>query len=249
MSLQYSDTSATGKDGILQRIEQKLGFPDGYITDNATRLAQFTGRANLALDKAYHIIFGADGTAQFDDNNHTAYPVVKFNLVANQRDYSFTQDADSNLILAFHRVAILPSATATLYQELEPFSEVDERDNDVITETTAAGVPWRYGKLATGLFLDPMPSYAVTNGLKVYIDREASYFVTTDTTKVPGFAGLYHDYVAIFAAYDYAVANRLDAQETLKRDMVEMEKAIEKHYSRREKDKRHILSGKKINYI
>lgn len=247
MSLAYSDTS--GKDGILQRIETKLGFPDADITGNTTKLARFTGMVNLALDKVFHIIFKAAGTAQFDDNNHTAYPVVKFNLVANQRDYSFTQDADSNLILAFHKVAILPSSSATRYEEIDPFSEVDDWNNDVITETTNAGVPSRYGKLATGLFLDPMPSYSATNGLKVYVDREASYFLTSDTTKKPGFAGLYHDYLVLAVCYDYALANTLKNRDVFKRDMLEMEKQITEHYSRREKDKRYVMTPKRINYI
>ena len=111
------------------------------------------------------------------------------------------------------------------------------------------GQPYQYDKTATGLFLDPIPSANVTSGLKVYVSREGSYFTTSDTTKKPGFAGLYHDYLILEPAYQYARANRLNIQETLKRDVLEMEKRITEFYGKRDFHDRPRFSWKKILYI
>src|SRR3990167_7080178 len=117
MSLAFNDT--TNQDGILQRIELELGFPEDYITGDTTRRTQWAGSINLALDRAFHIIFGADGKWQFDDSNHTTYPILTGNIVASQRDYSFTADSDSNLVLDIARVFARVSTTSP-YLEIYP---------------------------------------------------------------------------------------------------------------------------------
>lgn len=228
-----------------------LGFKDGYITDDATRKAQFTGRINLALDRALHLILKADGRWQFDDSNHTTYPILTGNLVAGQRDYSFTADSDSNLILEIDRVFARVS-TSDPYYELQPVDAQSDPEAKIYGYTdgqNTQGSPYTYDKTSTGIFLDPIPDANVTNGLKLYVSREGSYFSTSDTTKTPGFSGLYHDFIPLFASYDYAKANRLDVQETLKRDLLEMEKALSEAYARRDQHQRPVMSPKKIKFI
>jgi hypothetical protein len=247
MSLSYSDT--TNKDGLLQRIEQELGFPDGYITGDTTRKAQWTGSLNLALDKAFHIIFKADGRWQFDDANHTTYPILTGNLVDGQRDYSFTADSDGNVILDIHKV-LVRSSTTSPYEEIYPVDVQSGLDVSEISDgLNTEGMPYRYDKTATGIFLDPIPNANVTAGIKIYVSREGSYFATSDTTKTPGFSGLYHEYLVLEPAYRYARANNLTNREVLKRDVLEMEKKITEFYSRRSKDERQVMRGRPINFV
>lgn len=236
---------------MIQRLEQELGFPDAYISGDATRLKFWTGSINLALDKAFHIIFKADGRWQFDDGNHTTYPILTGNLVDGQRDYSFTADSDSNLILDIQRVFVRTSSSQPYYEvfptdvQSAPEGEISSFVDGLNTE----GVPYTYDKTATGIFLDPIPSANVTAGLKVYVSREGSYFLTSDTTKTPGFAGLYHEYLVLEPCYRYARANNLQNKETLKRDILELERKIEQFYSRRDKHQRPIMTPAKINYL
>ena len=125
MSLAYSNTST--KNGIIQKLEQTLFGEngDGRISGNATLFEMFNGDINLALDNALRIIFDADGRWQFDDSNHTDYPIITTNIVSGQRDYPFTTDGSSNLILEIQRVSVLPSASATVYGDLqEPLFEI-----------------------------------------------------------------------------------------------------------------------------
>lgn len=249
MSLSFSDT--TNKDGILQRIEMELGFPDGFITGDTTRLKQWTGSVNLGLDRVFHIIFEADGKWNFDDRNHTDYPIITTNLIDGQRDYSFTTDGSSNLILDVARVFVRNSTSAPYY-EIYPVDVQSAPEAEItgfVDGQNREGSPYTYDKTATGIFLDPIPSANVTAGLKIYINREGSYFTTADTTKTPGFAGLYHEYLVLEPAYRYARVNGLKSHELLKRDLLELGEEIKKYYSRRAKDERHIITGKKINYI
>lgn len=253
MSLSFN--KPTEKDGIIQTIERRLFGDTGYghISNNVDRMAGFTAEVNLTLSKALSLIFEADGRWQFDDSNHTdpsgnlTYPIIKGNLVSGQRDYPFLTDDNNNLILDIYKVAILPSSTATLYEELAPLDEL--MDTNMIAESSTTGVPTAYGKLSNGVFLDTPPSYNATNGIKLYISREASSFAVTDTAKKPGFAGLYHEYLALVPAYNYARDNSMPIAEQLKRDIREMEVEIKKHYSRRSKDERPAMRGKKVLFI
>lgn len=248
MSIQFNDT--TNKSGILQRIEQELGFVDGFITGNTTRLARFTASVNLALDKVLAIIFMADGKWQFDDGNHTTYPILTGDLTDGQRDYSFVQDSDSNLILTIDRVFVRMTATEPYY-EIFPVDVQSDREgliSGLADGLNNKGRPQYYDKTATGLFLDPIPNASVVDGLKIYVSREGSYFTVSDTTKKPGIAGLYHEYLVLEPSYRYARANNMELRKTLKRDVLEMESKIEEFYSKRSRDERTIMTPEFIIY-
>lgn len=239
MSLQFSDT--TNKSGIIQQIERTCGFNDGDVTDNTTKFAQFTADVNLALDTTYASIFKAGGTWQFDDTNHTDYPIITTNLVLGQRDYSFTVDGSSNLILDIYKVMVDDGTGTGTFKEIDPVDMQSMNTNklnvdSLVDGTDAQGVPDRYDKTADGIFLDLIPDANVTGGLKVFINREGSYFTVSDTTKKPGFAGLFHEYLALIPSYKYARDHSLDNLVRLEKDIAVMEESIMTHYGRRERD-------------
>lgn len=251
MSIQFSD--ASNYRGIIQMLEKELGFNRGDISGNSNKLKDFTADINFALDDFFALALTASGKWQLDDSNQTDYPIIKANLVSAQRDYIFTTDGTGNLILDIYKVAILPSATATLYEEIKPIDQQSESGaEDLVAEQTSGGVPYQYDKTANGIFLDPRPNYNATNGLKVYINREASYFVSTDTTKKPGVPGLFHAYFYFKPALEYARRNNLTNWQRLKERVEEFEGdearritgSIQKHFGKREKDVRQIMTPK-----
>lgn len=246
MSLQFSDT--TNKSGILQVIERKTKLGDGGITGNAQRLKEFTSEVNLAVDKTLSIIFKANGLWQFDDSNHNDYPIITTNLVANQRDYTFTTDEQGNLILDIYKVMV--KNEEGIYHEIYPVDQQsDEYTDGFWSGQNETGIPSRYDKTANGIFLDCIPSYNSTNGLKVFINREGSYFTTSDTTKKPGFSGLFHKYLAVVPAYEYACTNQLANKNDLKQEMLEMEMDMKKHYRDRGRDETPMISSETVNSI
>lgn len=243
MSLAFSNT--TSKNGILQRIERTCGFQDGDITGNTTRLAQFTGDVNVALDKIFSLIFSVGGTWQFDDSNHTDYPIITTSLVSGQRDYTFTSDENSNLILEIYKVFVADDSGD--YREILP---VDQQSNAPVNYTdgnNTTGLPNTYDKTGNGIFLDPIPNYSEANGLKIFINREASYFSTSDTTKKPGFAGLFHEYLVLHPSFYYCTRNGISIRRELKEELMEMEAQIMDFYKMREKDTVKRLIGARNN--
>ncbi len=253
MSRTFNATSTL--DGLVQKYEQEIGADPGFISGNTVRLKQFTSATRSAWDTYVYLALKASGKWQFDDSNQTDYPIIKTNLVQGQRDYTFSLDESGNLILDIYKVAVLPSATATEYEDITPVDQ--QSGGPILAEETAQGVPDSYDKTANGFFLSPIPSYNATNGLKVYINREPGYFVYTDTTKKPGCPGIHHDYFAIKPAYEYARRNNLANFNTLRDAVVEFEGdeeqgiigSIERYYNRRSRDERTIIKPKKILFI
>lgn len=235
MSLVFSNSA--NSSGIVELI-------DDIVKSNSTTypIASKTRDINLALDRVFSLIFDSAGTWQFDDSNQTDYPIIKTNIVSGQRDYSFTSDANGNLILDIYKVAILQSSSSTTYVEIDPVDVQSDPDMAGDFNSTTTGIPTEYDKTANAIIFRTTPNYNATNGLLLYINREASYFTTSDTTKKPGFAGLFHKYLALYAAREYASRNQLDVLKSLDIDMFKMEQDMRDYYSSRERDVPHRLT-------
>lgn len=208
-------------------------------TESSYPIADKTRDINLALDRVFALIFQVGGTWQFDDSNHTDYPIITTNIVSGQRDYTFTSDEAGNLILDVQKVFV--SDENGLFREVTPVDVPSGAPANYWDGLNTTGQPNSYEKNANGIFLDPIPNYNRTGGLKVYISREGSYFTTSDTTKKPGFAGLFHEYLALRPSYQYAFRNSLANVDILKAEMVEMENALVDYYKLREKDVKKTL--------
>jgi hypothetical protein len=236
------------KTAIDAYIDRRLGLksPHNLI---AYPLVDRTADENLALDYILAKIFQVGGRWQFDDSNHTDYPIIMTNLVAGQRDYSFTTDEQGNLILDIYKIMVSNDGGVS-YDEVYPVDmRADDGTNNLWDNKDVQGTVFRYSKTANGIFLDQLPSANVTNGLKIFINREGSHFTTSDTTKMPGFAGSYHEYVGLRPAHRYATDHSMANADDLKVEMQEMEQMIMKHYRDRSKDENLVLQAEEINFI
>lgn len=256
MSRSFSDT--TNLHGLMQRYEKAIGVRYGYVSSNQDRRREFASYTRTAWDTYLQLAFRSSGTWQYDDSNHEDFPFIKTNLVDGQRDYTFVTDKNGNLILDIYKVAVLPSATATLFEEIYPVDQqTKEKAYDLTAENTAEGTPFQYDKTANGILLDPIPSYNATKGLKAYINREASYFTESDTTKMPGCPGIHHDYFFLRPAMEYARDHNLTVYDRLAQQVLEYEGddvrgltgKIERYFAYREKDVKKQITMKPINYI
>jgi len=231
MSLQFYNS--TDKTGIVDLIYENT-------KSNTTKypLKEVTRDVNLALDKAYSIIFQSSGKWQFDDSNHVDYPIITTNLVSGQRDYSFTTDEHSNIILDIYRVLVADENDK--FYDLEPVSQQKDGINSIgfVDGQDLEGKPVKYAKTANGIFLDRIPDYNSTGGLKILINREGSYFASTDTTKKPGFAGLFHEYLVLRPSYQYAYRKGMANAPALREEMLLMERKIAEYYGKRSKDEK-----------
>jgi len=233
MSLVFNDT--TNFRGLVQEYEKEIGANRGDISGVTNKLKDFAAAANLAFDDFFAIAIQASGEWQIDDSNHTDYPIITTNLVASQRDYSFTVDENSNLILDIYKVMVADANG--VFREIQPVDQQSDKDMESFySGQNATGTPTRYDKTANGIFLDVIPSYNYTGGLKVFVNREPSYFAYNDTTKKPGVPGLLHRYFAVKPAWDYARRNSLAILTTLFAEVQRLEAMISSHFGRRNKD-------------
>lgn len=224
-------------------FSQIIALIDRECKSNSTSypLADKTADINLALDDVWERIFAKAGRSkwQWDDSHHTDYPIITTNLVAGQRDYAFVTDEQGNLILDIYKVVIAqPDGT---FKEITPVDVQSDESSEVAgfyDGNETQGTPSRYDKTGNAIFLDAIPNYTITDGLKVYINREGSYFTVSDTTKKAGFAGTVHSYLAYKPAYHYAYRNSLKQAPAILNELTKVEKKIEALYGKREKDTR-----------
>jgi len=253
------------KSGIIDQIYKILD-----ADANKYPLAEVTADINLAVDNLMSLALPASGTWQLDDSNQTDYPILTTDLVSGQRDYSFTADESGNLILDIYRVmAMNPDG---IFYDIVPTDQQSKPNwasmpvsavnysvgNTMVDGQNRQGNPTHYDKTANGIFLDLIPDYSKTGGLKIFVNREATHF-TTPTINVadntyPGFDGRVHEYLVIRPAYYYAFRKQLKIKDDLANELLKYEGTrgldgkISEVYGQRIKDERPVLQGKKFNY-
>ncbi len=247
--MEFSNT--TTKIGILQQIEKLTGLGDTGISGDATRLKRFTGDVNNAYSRVATLILKADGRMQWDDPNHTNSPVAEANLVDTQKKYEIFE--------------ALPIALQD-WLEIESVEILDENDNGVLLDPVdiqdirgegiaeseyrdVNGTPLEFDFDGAEVKLYPAPDYDKTDGLIIFFKRSPSYFASTDTTKVPGFATLFHELLPLWASYWWGMSKGLGYVIGVRREITVLEEALTKFYSDRKKYERLVLKPPIINSL
>lgn len=232
--------------GIVQQYEKEIGANRDDVASNTARLKEFTALANLALDDYTALALRASGKWQYDDSNHTDYPTIETDLVANQRSYIFTTDEEGNLILDIYKVMV--KTPSGVYVEIEPVDQQsDLHMQSFYDDNNVTGIPAKYDKTANGIFLDVLPTYnwriatELERGLKVFINRESSHFTYSDTTRKAGVRGTHHKYFYLRPALDYARRNSLASYPRIEAEVMKIEQEIKKDYNERAKDEEVII--------
>lgn len=215
--------NSTTEDAIVQQTWVLSG------TDkNSYTLKQIASSCNSWLKLVQSWILGADGRFQYDDSNYTDLPIATTDLVSGQDNYSF----DSTW-LEIIKVEAAQDSSVSIFNELKPF---DVKDVNGYTEfQKTSGVPSFYDVIGSSIILKPASNFNATAGLKFYFKRKASEFVSTDTTKEPGFASPYHRILSLGAAYDYCMSNSVRNPVGLRNEIEVLKQELLKHYSRRDK--------------
>jgi hypothetical protein len=229
----FNDTSTS--QGICQEVDSICGS-----NTISYPLVDKTRRANSALSDFVTIALDSDTNWQFDDSNFSDLPIGTTNLVTSQTDY--TLDVSMLKIL---KVECKDSNGNWI--ELVP---VDQNDvNQPLMETfETTGTPEYYDKIDSSVMLYPAPSYNSTAGLKIYYQRDASPFVSTDTTKVPGIPSLFHKYIALKIAEPYARDKKLENYVSIRNEITKYEEeTIPNFFAKRAKDERPVMSGRVID--
>lgn len=230
----FSDPTNDG--GIVEEARWLVGANStSYPTKDLTR------NINRWFDRVVHLILQSAGRWQWDDNNQTDHPVATTNLVSGQQDYTFDVS-----FLKIHRVEV--KSEDGLWRKLEPIDPKDLGKDSIQEFQKTDGFPKYYDVIGESMFLYPAPSYNQDDSIKVWFERRGSYFTTTDTTKSAGFVDIYHRYLSLGAAYDYALKNNVENRNILREEISLMENAIQNYYSSRQPDEHIRLTAIKRNY-
>jgi len=242
----YSDT--TNKNGLMQRMEFWTNLGDANITGNATLKAQMTQGLNNWYHKVVTMILEAQDEWDFDDINHTDFPILTTNLVADQQDYSLPA---SERVLKIKRAEI--TYDGTNWYKAEP---LDVNELSISTDTTSIAnnfdttTPF-YDIQYNSIFLYPIPTSNVTAGLKVWWTREIDEFTTSDTTQEPGIDEPFHEMLALGPSYDWILVNKPDNSLLISRIeglLADYERRLVSYYGRKQQDRNMRLSGAYVDY-
>src|SRR3990167_4512232 len=206
-------------------------------------------RINKAYEQVIGWLINADGIWEFDDSNYTSLPIGTYTLVNAQRSYTFAAD-----FLDLLEVSVMDlNGIYRKIRQFDPFTEVLSVEELYGTTT---GFPQVFDMVSddTIKFYPNISSANVTlaSGLQVKFKRTADLFTSaqvTTGTKEPGFASPCHYILSYMAAIPFCVVYKPERVPAYTAEVERMKKELIKHYSRRNKDHRNIMTNKEISYI
>lgn len=242
--MEFNNT--TNKSGIIQDCETLLGFEDGDISGNATRLKEFTRLSNTWYKRAVNWIWEAENAWEYDDSNQTDLPIATTDLVAEQQDYEMPSSA-----LTVNRVEVMDNEGN--YKLLSPFDQTEQKDSAMSEFLETPGMPSYYDLIGRSIFLYPKPAAAnvtTSAGLKLYFDRDIVELESTDTTTEPGFAANFHRILSLGACRDYSLGKEMYSKlNVIKPQLEELKQSIQKYYNRRDQSSHTRIIPNKQSYI
>lgn len=190
------------------------------------------------MDSVVSLIFEYDQKWEWDDANNSDLPIATTSLVASQSDYSIP-------------VTHLKILKLRIKDANGNWISIDPVDRNVLSDAelnALPSTPRKYDKVGNSIFLYPAPNYAYSGGLEVQFQRGGSYFVASDTTKVPGFASIFHRLISLPAARDYCVINNPTRLVSINNEITRVEAKIASFFADRNKDEKQFFSLAREDY-
>jgi len=238
--------STTTKQGIIQFCENYCGFDDGDISGNPTLLKKFTGFINARYRDVALWAWRNQAGWQFDDSNAATLPIAVTDLVDGQQDYELPSTA-----FDIQRVEVKNSNGD--YQQLEKmdWSQVEGTAMSEFYETN--GMPVYYDLVGRSLMLYPAPSeedVTLTEGLKIYVNRDITPFNSTATSMEPGLDEPFHILLPLGGSLDYCLGKgMLNRVNFLRGEISLVKKNLEAFYAQRDKQGRARLEPSRSDFI
>lgn len=188
-----------------------------------------TRRVNAACDRFFTLAFQADGRWSWDDPNWDTAPIQSINLVANTQSYNL-DDFTSEIINILRIEAKDSSGNNILLRRL------DRKNMGALTAyAVTAGTPAEYDLVGEYIYLYPKPSYSSTNGLTIYLERNKSEFLYTDTTKVLPVPSIFVQYICRHASLPHLIETQKAQKNDIAAQIQIDEEAIIDYFSSRNK--------------
>lgn len=230
----------------LAEIQTRITFYTKANTTNypnADRLIAI----NKAVDDITIMILQSQDEWDYDDTNQSDFPILTTDLVTSQQDYKLpinhsTSDDD---ILKIKRIEINYGSDWERALPLDINEDSEPTDTSSVANNYDSSSP-KYDFQYGSIFLYPIPSADVIDGLKIWINRSALEFTSAELTagtKTPGFDKQFHEMVALSVALDWAVANSSKKISTFKAQLSEYELKLKSYYSDKQEDRVYAMGN------
>lgn len=231
MSQLQFNSHATNQD-IISDITFWLGLDtNSFLINDRTR--SVNGRYSLI----WQMIFESYGGWKFMDDNvsdaTTGVPYADLNIASGTGLVLLPTGT-----LVVNGAEIKLSSNSSLLK-LRPITEEEFLKMGGDGAFPTSGTPMGYMLQGDVLRILPTPNFTLSAALRVFFDQGMSAFAASDTTKVPGFASIFHRMLSIGAALDYALSHpgMGDKAVTLQNLWNDYEKRLRLFYSKRFKDR------------
>ena len=242
--MQFSDTS--NNTGLIQDCEFLTSKGDASISGNTSLLKAFTRLINNEYDKLVTGILDSQDGWDYDDPNHTDFPVLEFDLVADQRDYNM---ALSENVLKFKRLDI--TYDGVNWYKAEPM-DINEVGFGMGNDTTIDGrfdktEPKYDLKAGNSIWLYPRANQNdEDSGAKGRVEwaRDVDWFTTADTTQQPGIPRAFHKMLSLGASLQWLITNKPDDVGLIDRLQLEYDKyeiKMRRFFGKHNTDREYIL--------
>lgn len=197
MGLQFNSHSDGQDICTIADVRSKTNSTSFPLKEKATF-------ANEALRIIWQDIFFTYGGWIYDDNNQADLPEAITDLASGQRFYQLPIDSSSLLGVEFKNqggtwITLTPITLEKIKQN--GYAETE------FYKTSAT--PMFYRPVANGIDIYPAANWTATASLKIHISRDMTSFLSTDTTKVPGFDAPFHYGIPIYLSLKYAQKENL----------------------------------------
>ena len=223
--MQYSGNSTSQDITSLANLYTKQN-------DTSFPLTEKTIYANMGNRIILTEIHDAYGGWKYDDRNNTDFPIATTHLVANQTNYALPVDT-----VQLNGVYFLEEGTTDTWTKLQPITleEINRIEAEPNFNNTPS-IPQYYRVLANSIKLYPAADFSQDDSLMVEYSRDISTFATTDTTKTPGFDIIFHEAIAVYIAYQFALINQVSTKTSIEEQWIALLARIRRHYSQKFKD-------------
>lgn len=211
--------------------------------NNTYSLADKASDCNEALDRYWALALVADGKWEIDDSNQSDLPSATTTLTSGQRDYSLGTD-----MMVVEKVLIKDESG--YWHELDPVdlsqSQTNIHASNILEQASGTGIPTKYDIRGSSIFLETPPNYTQAASLRVVFKRGPSYFVSGDTTKVPGIPGIHHPFIPRYGSLQFLIDKDNKRAANLATQVQVMEDSITEFYAKRHTgDKQQITVRKR----
>lgn len=193
---------------------------------------------NKAQDKIFNLIMEKDTLYQWDDHNYSDLNEGYLDIVSGTDVYSFEEDENNARILFIANVYIKEYNESIEYIKVEKLGKFTNVDD---------GVPNGYRITGKKIKFNRIFDYAETDGIKLDFIREPQAITVADTTKKPGIPDTFHHLLALYVAYDYARAKRMDNRNDILSEVLTEERRLGIFVNNQDNDTNITMEARYIN--